>query len=136
MRTRPREQARTLRGVAVMLAALAVAIAFSMATPQGAKSRTLACVAFAQQPAVYNHQARAGGGFTDPCTSSSWYYDMFLKNNANNTLAEDTGTGYYGSDYVGSWAGCSGATVHTFIWINNNGSITSDSGPTDSTCSY
>lgn len=109
-----------------------------MATPPKASSRALACVAFAQLPVVNTStwQAHADGGFTNPCGDAQWYYDMFLKDNNNNTLQEDTGYGAYGNQYSGSWKACRGDVVHTFLWINDNGNVTSDTGGTNGACGY
>lgn len=128
--------ARRFAVVAAAIATLAAVSACALASPPTASSHIMACVAFAQQPDVYNGEAYAAGGFTNPCTHANWYYDISLKNNANSTLQEDTGYGSYGNQYDGSWHGCAGAIVHTFIWINDNGNVTSDSGITNNLCAY
>jgi hypothetical protein len=127
-----RRRAATVTVVVVATAALAGA-----ATAPASKARKQHCQAIAHTPVVFTSTRTgyaAGSNYSD-CISS-WAYTVRLKNNAGNTLREDSGN-HDGSHLVTTaTVSCVGAIVHTFFYTNAGGAGSSDTSGTNSDCAY
>jgi len=125
------------RLVAVALTAATLTLASALIAPNRSDARSLSCNALAAlgvNPA--NRTGIAEGGDSIPCTASNWYYDVQLKNNAGNILAEVAGyTSGYSRPNTGN-VGCAGAIVHAFAYNNVGGAGSSDTTGTNSDCAY
>jgi hypothetical protein len=106
---------------------------------RGARESNAWCVATAQVPIVSKPYAWAVGGTTQcPSSSEHWTGTLDLRNNAGSSLSPYpegiSGNGNYG--FIGYRAVCTGAIVHTFVYVNDNGHGTSDTSGTQSDCAY
>lgn len=118
-------------------AALAAAVLGALAVPHDAAARALSCDVYAQVPAVDagTHTASALGGAQNSC-ASYWTYNLRLVNRSVNRLGDDYGSEYGNTFVVGPAHGCAGAYVHSFMYINVDGTGKSDTSGETSACAY
>jgi hypothetical protein len=85
------------------------------------------CSPTADTPVVTSGNGYARGAVTGGSCSGSWTGKIELRNGAGSTLssADISGNGQR-TGLQTNFAVCNGANVHTFIWINDGGTVKSD----------
>lgn len=122
-----------LRLVAVVMLSLAVALAANHAS-----ARTTAyCVAHAAVPFWYSpFYGQSRGGAVACGDGIPWQGALYLKNRAGNNLDTVNVSGNRQIYFSGNVVGCAGAFIHSFEWLNSNGTVTSDTSGENSQCAY
>jgi hypothetical protein len=85
------------------------------------------CTPTASTPAVSSGNGYARGAVLGGSCSGSWTGKIELRNGAGSTLssADISGNGQR-TGLQTNFAVCNGANVHTFMWINDGGTVKSD----------
>jgi hypothetical protein len=113
-------------GVVAIASVLVVIAATGGASP--AVSRSFAtCTPVALVPAILNHQSQGIGVGSCDAGAPSWNYTVRLSNRAGNILTQASGGPVTGSSTVTTAVvTCTGAIVHSFLFINVGGVGKSD----------
>jgi hypothetical protein len=112
----------------LFLAVLLVPVVAAGAASGGAR-RTLAatCYPNAITPTITSHQTRGRGDAACDNNSVSWNFNVRLSNRAGNILTQSSGGPVYGTAQVSTvTVVCTGAIVHSFLYINVGGVGKSD----------
>jgi hypothetical protein len=132
---------RRLAGLATLvIVSFAIFFATASGTPSAtARSLTL-CEPTAYTPWVYTSNKTGysiGSTDGDECGTTLYQYDQQLRNLAGSSLDEVSGWANNSIYYIiGNTVGCAGANVHTFLYINVNGSGRSSTSGNNSNCTY
>ena len=87
---------------------------------------------------VYSDRTGTAVADVDGC-ASGWTYTIRLKNRAGSTIREDAGyaaASFGGKRIFGTLVSCAGAYVHTYFYMNVNGTGKSDTSAETSECAY
>jgi hypothetical protein len=114
---------RRTQALASLITAAVATVVFVGPTPHVHAS---GCAPVASVPSINSSRQGTAKAFL-PCGGT---YSISLVNNAGTTLGSpNSGTTGAGNVSVGPIA-CAGAIVHTFVWVNVNGSVSSDTSGT------
>ena len=111
-----------VKRIATLSAAVAASAAFLVAAPH---ADSTGCAPVAIQPATGGGNGWAQGHL--PCGGS---FTIRLANNAGNSLYEKPGSCPGACDLYYGPIACSGAIVHTWLYVNVNGTGMSDTSST------
>ena len=121
-----------MRSIASLTAALALALTLSVASgfafSPSRHARSLAtCAPFAQVPTISSHQSFGWGIVNCDPSPPSWNYTVRLVNHAGSILTQSSGGPINHSAQVDTQTvGCTGAVVHSYLYINVGGAGKSD----------
>ncbi len=126
------------RAVLSLVSTVAAAVAVSFAVVNVADARATAyCAAYADTPIWYSpFYGQSRGGAVNCGDGVPWQGTLNLKNRNNNNLDTVPVSGNRQLYFGGNVAGCAGAYIHSFLWLNSNGTVTSDTSGENSQCAY
>jgi len=108
--------------------------ALGLAKTSNARSATY-CHAFAGVPFYYSpFYGQSSGGATQCPDGTPWQGELDLKNRAGNNLDTVPLSGNHTIYFQGNVVSCSGAYIHSFEWLNSNGTVTSDTSGENTQC--
>jgi len=126
------------RALFTMLVVVASAAELALAAAKGSDARAMYyCVAEADVPFWYSpFYGQSRGGATQCPDGTPWQGTLYLKNRAGSNLDTQPVSGNYPIYFQGNVVVCSGAYIHSFLWLNSNGNVTSDTSGENSQCAY